>query len=76
MVAIIGVVDVPLVVMATRWYRGIHPVTPDMEPSMRAALIVSVIGLTSVMALLLVRRRKLIQLESRVRKLQFLAEGA
>ena len=26
--AIIGVVDVPLVAMATRWFRGIHPVAP------------------------------------------------
>ena len=72
--AVIGVTDVPLVVMATRWYRGMHPVTPEMEPSMRGALMVSVVGLTAVMTLLLVRRRKLIQLERHVTELQFLAD--
>ena len=34
-VAIVGVLDVPLVIMATRWFRGIHPKSPHMEPTMR-----------------------------------------
>jgi heme exporter protein C len=67
--AIIGVADVPLVVMATRWFRGIHPVSPQMEPSMRYVLLASVIGLTAMMTLLLVRRRTQLQLESRVSQL-------
>ena len=33
--AILGALDLPLVVMATRWFRGIHPASPEMEPSMR-----------------------------------------
>ena len=68
--AIIGVADVPLVVMATRWFRGIHPVSPEMEPSMRYVLLASVVGLTAIMSLLLVRRRTQLQLESRVAHLE------
>jgi len=55
--ALLGAADLPLVVMATRWFRGIHPVTPEMEPAMRVALLLSVTGLTAVFALLLVRRQ-------------------
>lgn len=68
--AIVGVADVPLVVMATRWFRGIHPVSPQMEPSMRLALLASVIGLSAMMTLLLVRRHRQLQLESRIAWLQ------
>jgi heme exporter protein C len=55
--ALLGALDLPLVVMATRWFRGIHPVTPEMEPAMRVALLLSVTGLTALFALLLVRRQ-------------------
>ncbi len=72
--AIIGVADVPLVVMATRWFRGIHPVSPQMEPSMRYVLLASVVGFTAIMTLLLVRRRTQLQLESRVTQLQMLTD--
>jgi heme exporter protein C len=54
--AIVGVLDVPLVVMATRWFRAIHPVAPRMEPTMRLALILTVAGLTAFTALLVVCR--------------------
>ncbi len=72
--AIIGVADVPLVVMATRWFRGIHPVSPEMEPSMRLALLASVVGLTALMTLLMVRRRNQLRLEHRVAELQTLVD--
>lgn len=68
--AVIGAADVPLVVMATRWFRGVHPVSPQMEPPMRYALLASVIGFTTVMTLLLVRRRSQLQLQCRVAQLQ------
>ncbi len=29
--AVLGGLDVPLVVMATRWFRGLHPVAPEMD---------------------------------------------
>ncbi len=72
--AIVGVADVPLVVMATRWFRGIHPVAPQMEPSMRYALLASVAGLTAIMTLLLVRRRIQLQQESLVNQLRMHAD--
>ncbi len=71
---IIGVADVPLVVMATRWFRGIHPVSPAMEPSMRYVLLASMVGLTAIMTLLLVRRRTQLQHESLVMQLQMQAD--
>jgi hypothetical protein len=55
--SIIGVLDIPLVVMATRWFRGMHPVTPEMEPVMRLVLLASVFAFTVFFVYLLVRRR-------------------
>jgi heme exporter protein C len=57
---ILGASDVPLVLMATRWFRGVHPVTPEMDPRMRLVLLVSAISFTAFFAFLaLVRRRQL-----------------
>jgi len=61
--AAVGLLDVPLVVMATRWFRGIHPVSPKMEPSMRFVLLLSMAAFTAFFAGLLVLRRKQIGLE-------------
>lgn len=61
--AIVGTLDIPLVVMATRWFRGIHPVSPDMEPSMRLVLLVSVAAFTAWFVLLTARRRMQLHLE-------------
>jgi heme exporter protein C len=55
--AILGAIDVPLVVLATRWFRGMHPVSPSMEPRMRFVLLLSVVAFTALFCLLLVRRR-------------------
>ncbi len=54
--AVLGALDVPLVVMSTRWFRGMHPVTPEMEPAMRVVLLVSVFSFTVFFAYLLGRR--------------------
>jgi heme exporter protein C len=64
--AIVGVLDVPLVVMATRWFRGMHPVSPQMEPSMRAILVTTALSLTAFFWMLLVQRRVQLGLESSV----------
>lgn len=61
--AIVGTLDVPLIVMATRWFRGMHPVTPTMEPAMRAALLLSAGAFLLLFSMLL-----------RYRGLQLLAE--
>ena len=62
--ALIGALDLPLVVMATRWFRGIHPVTPQMEPAMFVVLLLSVTGLTALFALILVRRQAQLALQN------------
>lgn len=61
--AIVGLLDVPLVVMATRWFRGIHPASPGMEPLMRVVLWISVLSFTALFALLLFRRCAQLDLE-------------
>jgi len=55
--ATLGLLDVPLVTMATRWFRGIHPISPEMEPSMRAVLVVTALSFTAFFSLLLTRRQ-------------------
>jgi len=61
--AVLGAVDIPLVVMATRWFRGMHPVSPQMEPVMRVTLLVSVAAFTALFAWLAVRRRTQLRLQ-------------
>ena len=73
--AIVGVLDVPLVIMATRWFRAIHPVSPKMEPSMRLALMLTVAGFTALTALLVVCRRDQLQLESVLGELERASES-
>ncbi len=68
--AILGTLDTPLVVMATRWFRGLHPVSPQMEPTMRITLLISVIGFSALFATLLVRRRGQLDLERLTGELQ------
>ncbi len=68
--AIVGAIDVPLVVMATRWFRGMHPASPQMEPTMRVVLLVSIAGFTAFFSLLLVRRRNQLRLASRLASLE------
>jgi heme exporter protein C len=72
--ALVGALDVPLVVMATRWFRGIHPQSPKMELSMRAVLLLSVVAMTALAAVLLVRRRGQLRLEYLLEELQEQAE--
>lgn len=68
--AIIGVLDVPLVVMATRWFRGMHPVSPEMEPLMHVALLASVAAFTVWFFYLVVRRKNQLVLAAVVEALQ------
>jgi len=68
--AILGLLDVPLVLMATHWFRGIHPVSPEMDPKMRLVMLLSAVGFTAFFALLLVRRRWQLHLESLLASLE------
>ena len=62
--ALVAAADIPLVVMATRWFRGIHPAAPQMDPAMRLVLLLSIVGFSAFFGLLLVRRRGQLRLES------------
>jgi heme exporter protein C len=68
--SIAGAVDVPMVVMATRWFRGVHPVTPEMEPAMRWVLLASVIAFSALFGLLLVCRRRQLGMFARLSTLE------
>ena len=61
--ATVGILDVPLVIMATRWFRGIHPVTPEMEPSMVVVLVICVVSFTMFLSILLLRRQVQLRLQ-------------
>lgn len=64
--AIIALADVPLVIMATRWFRGIHPIAPDMDPRMRTVLLISVVSFTALFAWLAASRRGQLVLAARL----------
>ncbi len=64
--ALIGVADVPLVLMATRWFRGVHPVAPEMDSHMRIVLLMSVVSFTALFAYLIVQRRRQLALAEQV----------
>jgi heme exporter protein C len=59
--AIVGALDVPLVIAATRLFRGMHPVSPTMEPSMRLVMWLNVVAYSVLFAWLVVQRRRQLQ---------------
>jgi heme exporter protein C len=62
--AVIGALDVPLVIVAARWFRSIHPATAAMEPAMRTVLWTSIAGFTVLFGALLTCRRFQLRLEA------------
>jgi heme exporter protein C len=68
--AILGALDVPLVVVAAHWFRGIHPATAAMEPAMRTVLWCSVGGFTVLFTLLLIGRRRQLQWQTTLELLE------
>lgn len=60
--ALIGLADVPLILLATRWFRGVHPVTPEMDPRMRLTLIVSAISFIALFGFVVMLRRQQLNL--------------
>jgi heme exporter protein C len=68
--AVLGMLDIPLVVLATRWFRSIHPASPEMEPAMRGVLLLSVVAFTWFFGLLVARRRNQLQSERLLDKLE------
>jgi heme exporter protein C len=72
---ILGLVDLPFVMLATRWFRGVHPVTPEMDPRMRAALLVSVVSFTVFFVGLVVQRRRQLETVERAASLEARVES-
>jgi heme exporter protein C len=68
--AIVGALDLPMIVLATRWFRGMHPVSPQMEPSMRAILAISITAFSLLFVLLLLRRRAQLEIAHRIASLE------
>jgi len=68
--AVLGALDVPLVIVATRWFRGIHPAPPEMEPSMRAVLLTSIVAFSALFVMLIVRRRAQLDLAAALAALE------
>jgi heme exporter protein C len=57
-IAVASICDVPLVTMATRWFRGIHPVAPELDPRMRLVLVCCIVCFTTLFAALILYRRR------------------
>lgn len=68
--AVVGMSDIPLVVMATRWFRGVHPVSPEMDPTMRWVLLATVLSFTLLFSHLAVQRRRQLELAEQVAQLE------
>jgi heme exporter protein C len=68
--ALVGVCDVPLIVMATRWFRGIHPVSPEMTDSMRLVLFLSALCFFALFAYLTLIRRRQLELAEQAAQLE------
>jgi heme exporter protein C len=64
--AIVGALDLPMIVLVTRWFRGMHPVSPQMEPSMQVILAISITAFTLLFVLLILRRRTQLELAQRI----------
>jgi heme exporter protein C len=62
--ALLALLDAPMVLFATRWFRGIHPVAPEMDRVMQAVLAVSICGYSAFFGVLFLRRRAQLQLEA------------
>lgn len=68
--AILGAADAPLVYMATRWFRGMHPVAPEMDTRMRLVLLVGVVAFSGMFLRLGFLRRRQLGLAERVSTLE------
>jgi heme exporter protein C len=64
--AILAICNLPILIMATRWFRGVHPVAPEMDPRMRVVMLTAMLGFTAFFALLVWQRRSQIDLAGRV----------
>ncbi len=68
--AVVGAIEVPLVLLATRLFRGIHPTSPEAEPLMLVVLLLAVVGFSGFFVLLLDYRRRQLDLQQRLALLE------
>jgi len=66
LVSLVCVADVPLVWLATRWFRGIHPIAPSMTSAMRMTLLVTCIAMAVSFAVLAFCRQDQVALARQV----------
>ena len=79
---IIGFIDVPIVYMAARWWRDVHPnkvlgplaEESALEPAMQLTFLVSILAMTALFAYLLVVRTELRRQETQVEGLRYAYE--
>lgn len=64
--AILGALEVPLVLLATRLFRGIHPKSPDAEPLMLLVLLVSLAGFSAFFIYLTIARKNQLAAQRRL----------
>lgn len=77
-IGIIGFLDVPIVYMASQWWRTLHPAlvtgplsdSGGLEPSMRFTLYFSTLTVSLLLGILLWSRLKLYQIEDRIVQLR------
>lgn len=67
--AVAGALDVPLVILATRLFRGMHPVSPTMDPAMRTVLWLSIISFTAFFCWLTAHRRTQLRQQDQLARL-------
>ncbi|MDE2969841.1 MAG: cytochrome c biogenesis protein [Chloroflexota bacterium] len=76
---IIGFIDVPIVYMAARWWRDLHPnkvlgplaEESALEPSMQITFLVSILAFTALFAWLLAERTELRRQETQLERMRY-----
>ena len=73
-VGIIGFIDIPIVILATTLWRGMHPgaviFQGGLEPSMLLTLLVSIIAFTTLYLLLLIQKVSMKKDEIEIKRLK------
>jgi heme exporter protein C len=55
--AVVGLLDLPMILLATHWFRGMHPEMPAMEPAMLVVLVSSTAACSVMFGGMIVWRR-------------------
>ena len=73
-VGIIGFIDIPIVILATTLWRGMHPgaiiFKGGLDPAMLLTLIVSLVAFTALYSLILMQRVSMINNEIEIRRMK------